>query len=67
MPLMGLRTIRNQMRIRRSKTLETASGKKYYRFEVTLPAELLRGLGWDHTTEVAATAHRDGILIRKAK
>lgn len=56
------------MKIRRSlvRTTQSTQGK-FYRPEITLPAELVKELGWTFGTELEAKKWRDGIVLRRKK
>lgn len=54
------------MKIRRSLIRTTASTQaKFYRHDVTLPAELVAELGWTHGVELTARKYRNGILLER--
>lgn len=57
-----------KMKIRRSLVRTTKSTRgKFYRHEVTLPAELVDALGWSFGTELEARKVRDSIVLRKKR
>lgn len=54
------------MKIRRSLVRTTKSTRaKFYRHDVTLPADLVAELGWTHGTELTAKKYGQGILLRR--
>lgn len=56
------------MKIRRSLVRTTKSTQgKFYRHEITLPAELVEALGWTFGTELEARKSRDSIVLRKKR
>lgn len=57
-----------KMKIRRSLVRTTKSTQgKFYRHEITLPAELVEALGWTFGTELEARKVRDSIVLRKKR
>lgn len=57
-----------KMKIRRSLVRTTKSTQgKFYRHEITLPAELVEALGWTFGTELEARKSRDSIVLRKKR
>lgn len=43
------------------------TGAKFYRHDVTLPAEMVDALGWTFGTDLVARPQRNGIFFEKAK
>ena len=41
--------------------------KGYEQFRVTLPAQLIRALGWKAGDELRPRIHKDGIVFRKVE
>lgn len=57
-----------KMKIRRSLVRTTKSTQgKFYRHEITLPAELVDALGWTFGTELEARKLRDSIVLRRKR
>jgi hypothetical protein len=53
------------MKLKRAMTYESSKGRRFYRWDVSLPPALIDAKGWKKGTELEAIDHKDGILLRR--